>query len=128
MRDDRKTPPVCLGGCLAFVLLVLYVVGPLGAGKPRPLELIPAPADDPAGDRPDAEPQVVYDMALLPPAEAIRLQGRWERFRVRLDSSVSLVEGNAVSEIVVAGEDDLGTVWMQPGEFMAVETWTPGWL
>jgi hypothetical protein len=113
MHDARMTGLVCLAGCLAFTAARL-AYGPLGGGRPRPCELIPAP-DGPA-DRPDADQQVVYVMDTLPPDEAIRLQGRRERFRVRLDSAVSLVRGYSVAEVVVAGADDLGTVWMQPGE------------
>jgi hypothetical protein len=87
MRDARKMSLVCLGGCLAFVLLILYAVGPLGAGEPRPLDLLPSAADAPDAAPPGAEPQAVYDLATLPPAEAVRLQGRRELYRVRLDSA-----------------------------------------
>jgi hypothetical protein len=63
----------------------------------------------------DAEPQVVYDRATLPPAGAVRLQGRREQYRVRLDSAGAEVGGRLVYEVVVRDPDALGTVWLMMG-------------
>jgi hypothetical protein len=59
-----------------------------------------------------AGPRAVYDLAALPPAEAERLRGRRELFRVRLDSAPAEVGGRLVYEVAVSGADDLGTVWL----------------
>jgi hypothetical protein len=103
-----------LCGVGAFWTVAAY--GPLGAGKPRPLELLPADAPDPS--RPDAEPRVVYDLATLPPAEAARLQGRRELYRVRLDSAPAEVGGRLVYEVAVREPDALGTVWLPRGQLV----------
>jgi hypothetical protein len=106
---------VCLGGCLAFAAALL-ANGPLGAGKLRPSELLPSPVETTPAAPPDAGQQIVYDLATLPPEEAIRLQGRRELYRVRLDSAEAEVGGRLVYEVVVRDPDALGTVWLTAGQ------------
>jgi hypothetical protein len=118
------TALVFLGGCLAFVAALL-AYGPLGAGKPRPSELLPSPGETAPADPPDAGQRIVYDLATLPTEEAVRLQGRRELYRVRLDSAGAEVGARLVYEVVVRDPDALGTVWLPAGQrvedVMAVE-------
>jgi hypothetical protein len=102
MRDARMMAPVCLGGCLAFVAALL-TCGPLGEGRPRTCDLLPDP------DGPPAEWQATYDLAALPRAEAERLRGGRELYRVRLDGAPAEVNGRLGYEVAVRDPDALDT-------------------
>jgi hypothetical protein len=96
MRNNRMQLLVALHGFLGFVAALL--------------------AFDPSLRPPQAETRVVYELATLPPAEAEGLQDGWGYYRVRLNSAVSEVGDYAVAEVVVAGANDLGTVWLPTGD------------
>jgi hypothetical protein len=114
-RDPRSLFVVILcGGCM---LLLAVTIGPLAGGKPRPTELQPAASvvcpTCPAGRAllADAGPPVVapevfevHDLATVKPADAARLEGTRDLYRVVIDGPADRQGDRDVYEVLRNGQ------------------------
>jgi hypothetical protein len=100
------------GFSLDFLLVV--VVGPLAGGRGRPLELVRG-ADDATPRGPD-DAEAATVLATMTLAGADRLEGKRARFLVVLDGPITMQGNFTLNEIVGGGANDLGTVWLVPGQ------------
>ena len=84
--------------------------------------LCAAPAGGGASPAPAAALECTYDLERLTPLQAVHLEGRRLRFRVRRSGDADPRGGYEVYRVRVRDRaNDLGTVWLYPGQAAAEE-------